>query len=52
MTREEAKQYLLNIANCMGTLTMEYINESESEETRDKMVEAVRVLYEYKEVSE
>lgn len=49
MTREEAKQYLLNIANCMGTLTMEYINEFESEETRDKMAEAVRVLYEYKE---
>lgn len=52
MTREEAKQYLLNIANCMGTLTMEYINEFEPEETRGKMVEAVRVLYEYKEVSE
>lgn len=52
MTREEAKQYLLNIANCMGTITMEYINEFESEETRGKMVEAVRVLYGSKEVSE
>ena len=49
MTREEAKDYLLDIANSMGTLTMEYINEFEPEETRDKIVEAVQVLYECKE---
>ena len=49
MTREEAKQYLLNIANCMGTLSMEYYNDFESEEIRNNMIEAVQVLYGSKE---
>lgn len=49
MTREEAKDYLLDIANCMGTLSMEYYNEIEPEETRDQMVSAIWVLYRFKE---
>ena len=49
MTREEAKDYLLDIANSMGTLSMEYYNEIEPEETRDQMVSAIWVLYRFKE---
>lgn len=49
MTREEAKDYLLDVANSMGTLSMEYYNEIEPEETRDQMVSAIWVLYRFKE---
>lgn len=49
MTREEAKEYLLNIANCMGAFAMDYWNDMDPGE---KMREAISVLYGSKEVSE
>ena len=49
MTREESGYYLLDIPNFTGTLSMEYYNEIEPEETRDQMVSAIWVLYRFKE---